>query len=720
MAASMRSCVLQRLQNIGRFTRSSRYFKNSKQFSVIRIGKDTIPIYEVKHPHLHARSLFTTARCYNTEDTQEAEVEEDYHSIIKDTERSKGPSDKHEFQAETRKLLDIVARSLYSEKEVFIRELISNASDALEKLRYIQVTKQEAITDDLSLEIHIATDEEKKTLTIQDTGVGMTKEEIIENLGTIARSGSKAFLENVDQGSSDVASNIIGQFGVGFYSSFMVASKVEVYSKTYHPDSPAYKWSSDGTGSYELSEAEAVDRGTKIVLHLKGDCYDYAKENIVNDVIKKYSNFLGVPIFLNGRRANIVQALWMMDQKDITEDMHHEFYRFTTNLYDSPKYHLQYKIDAPLNIRALFYVPDHKPTFDLSRESDVGIALYCRKIMIMSKANNVLPRWLRFVKGVVDSEDIPLNLSRELLQDSALIRKLRTVLTTRLLKFFQDQSKKDPEKYMKFYEDYGLFFREGIITTHEQEQKEEVAKLLRFESSKLPPGEVVSLTDYATRMKAGARNIYYLSAPSRQLAETSPYFEALQKKDIEVLFCYEPYDELVLMQLGQFDKKYLKSIENEIQESKEDTDTVDEKDPESLSQTNADELMSWLGVVLTNKVQKIKVTKRLSSHPCIITVAEMGAARHFLRTTLADKSQDERYRLLQPTLELTDYYNHWNYPSHKLIRKLFLLKESDPDLGRLLAEQLYENAMIGAGLLDDPRVMVGRLTELLERALDKI
>lgn len=608
--------------------------------------------------------------------------------------------------------MDIVARSLYSEKEVFIRELISNASDALEKLRYIQVTKQEAITDDLSLEIHIATDEEKKTLTIQDTGVGMTKEEIIENLGTIARSGSKAFLENVDQGSSDVASNIIGQFGVGFYSSFMVASKVEVFSKTYHPDSPAYKWSSDGTGSYELSEAESVDRGTKIVLHLKGDCYDFAKENIVNDVIKKYSNFLGVPIFLNGRRANIIQALWMMDQKDITEDMHHEFYRFTTNLYDSPKYHLQYKIDAPLNIRALFYVPDHKPTFDLSRESDVGISLYSRKIMIMSKANNVLPRWLRFVKGVVDSEDIPLNLSRELLQDSALIRKLRTVLTTRLLKFFQDQSRKDPDKYMKFYEDYGLFFREGIITTHEQEQKEDVAKLLRFESSKLPPGEVVSLADYATRMKAGARNIYYLSAPSRQLAETSPYFEALQKKDIEVLFCYEPYDELVLMQLGQFDKKYLKSIENEIQESKEDTDTVDEKDPQSLNQTNADELMSWLGVILTNKVQKIKVTKRLSSHPCIITVAEMGAARHFLRTTLADKSQDERYRLLQPTLEIN--------PSHKLIRKLFLLKESDPDLGRLLAEQLYENAMIGAGLLDDPRVMVGRLTELLERALDKV
>ena len=510
----------------------------------------------------------------------------------------------------------------------------------------------------------------------------------------------------------DTGNNIIGQFGVGFYSSFMVSGRVDVYSKCYKPDSPAFKWSSDGTGSYELSEAESVERGTKIVLHLKGDCYDYAKENIVKEVVKKYSNFVGVPIFLNGHRANIVQALWMMEPKDITEEMHQDFYRFTTNLFDSPQYHLQYKIDAPLNIRALFYVPEHKPTmFDMSRESDAGVTLYSRKVMIMSRADNVLPRWLRFVKGVVDSEDIPLNLSRELLQDSSLIRKLRTVLTARLLKFFQDQSKKDTVKYMKFYEDYGLFFREGIVTTPEQEQREEICKLLRFESSKFAPGEMVSLTDYTSRMKAGARNIYYLSSPSRQLAETSPYFEALQKKDIEVLFLYEPYDELVLMQLGQFDRKYLKSIENEVQESKEDTDTVDEKDPQSLNQSDADGLMSWLQVLLTNKVQKIKVTKRLVSHPCIITVAEMGAARHFLRTSLAEKSQEERYRLLQPTLEIN--------PSHPLVRKLFILKESNPDLGRLVAEQLYENAMINAGLMEDPRSMVGRLNELLEKALEK-
>ncbi|KAL5012054.1 hypothetical protein ScPMuIL_010605 [Solemya velum] len=623
------------------------------------------------------------------------------------------PSDTHEFQAETQKLLDIVARSLYSEKEVFIRELISNSSDALEKLRYLQMTANDITDAQTPLEIHIAVDDSKKTFTIQDTGIGMSKEEMIENLGTIARSGSKAFLDKVkDANLSDVNSNIIGQFGVGFYSSFMVSEKVDVYSQSYKPGSPAFKWSSDCHGSYEIAEAEGVQRGTKIVLHLKGDCYDFAKEEVLKEVVKKYSNFVGVPIYLNGKRANIVQALWLMEPKEITSDMHEEFYRYIGNVYDKPRYHFHYKTDAPLNIRALFYVPEYKPTmFDMSRETDVSVTLYSRKVMIMAKANTVLPKWLRFVKGVVDSEDIPLNLSRELLQDSALIRKLRQVLTNRMLKFFTEQAKKDKDRYMDFYHDYGLFFREGIVTTPEQEVREDISKLLRFESSKCAPGEMIGLEEYASRMKAGKRNIFYLSAPSRELAESSPYFEAMKKRDEEVLFLYEAYDELVLMNLGQFDKKFLKSIENEIVDDKEDTDTVDEKDEDSLRQDEAKTLMEWMRGVLGNQVSNIKITKRLVSHPCIITVAEMGSARHFLRTTLADKSQEERFRLLQPTLEIN--------PSHPLIKRLSSLQQSDAALAKLVTEQLYDNAMINAGLVDDPRSMVGRINELLEKALEK-
>jgi TNF receptor-associated protein 1 len=493
----------------------------------------------------------------------------------------------------------------------------------------------------------------------------------------------------------------------------MVGDKVDVYTRSYKPDSPAYKWQSDGMGTYELSEAENVQRGTKIVVHLRGECQEFAKEDLIKEVVKKYSNFVGVPIFLNGKKINVIQALWTMEPRDITEDKHEEFYRFISNTFDKPRYYLHYKTDAPLNIRALFYVPDYKPTlFDMSRETDVSVTLYSRKVMIVPKASHILPRWLRFIRGVVDSEDIPLNLSRELLQDSSLIRKLRWVLTNRLIKFFLEQAKRDKEKYLDFYDSYGLFFREGIVTTPEQEQREEISKLMRFESSKLPPGERTSLDDYVGRMKAGSRNIYYLSAPSRQLAETSAYMEAMQQRDIEVLYCFESYDELVLMNLGQFDKKNLKSVENELVEDKSETgSSVDSNDAESLSQEQADDLLSWLQVVLGHRVAKTKVTKRLVSHPCVITVNEMGAARHFLKTALADKTDEEKFRVLQPTLEIN--------AAHAIIKKLHSLKASDPELARLVAEQIYDNSMIAAGLVEDPRKMLGRLNTILEQALAK-
>ncbi|KAI0219003.1 Heat shock protein 75 kDa, mitochondrial [Lamellibrachia satsuma] len=666
------------------------------------------------------RQLQISTRLLSAEAAKEesSDAGDEYHSIIKDTERAKGAADKHEFQAETRKLLDIVAQSLYSDKEVFIRELISNGSDSLEKLRYLQMSTSELGSDasqDVPLEIHIAVDEEKKTFTIQDTGIGMTKEELISNLGTIAKSGSTEFLQQLGEKDGVVNKNIIGQFGVGFYSTFMVSDSVDVYTRSCKPDSVGYSWHSDGLGTYNISEAEGVERGTKITLHLKGDCYDFAKEEMIKEVIKKYSNFVGVPIYLNGKKVNVIQALWSAETRDITEEMHEEFYRFISNSFDKPRFYLHYKADAPLNIRALFYVPEYKPTlFDMSRETDVAVTLYSRKVMIIAKANHILPRWLRFVKGVVDSEDIPLNLSRELLQDSALIRKLRWVLTNRLLKFFLERAKKDPAMYLKFYEDYGLFFREGIVTTPEQEQREEISKLLRFESSALQPGEMMSLDDYVSRMKAGAREIYYLSAPSRQLAEMSPYMEAMRKQDVEVLFCYEPYDELVLMNLAQFDRKNLKSIENEVTNeapASSKPETTTEEPAETLSKNEGEDLMGWLAVTLGNKISKTKVTDRLKTHPCIITVAEMGAARHFLKTTLAGKSEEEKYRILQPTLEIN--------LSHPIICKLNSLKNSDPTLAKLVADQVYDNALIAAGLVDDPRTMLARLNELLTRALEK-
>jgi TNF receptor-associated protein 1 len=495
-----------------------------------------------------------------------------------------------QFQAETRQLLDIVARSLYSEKEVFIRELISNASDAVEKMRYLSLQQSDIIgagnklaNQGRALEINIATDKVARTITIADTGIGMTKEEMVLNLGTIARSGSKAFMkEMVEKGEGKAAEpkDIIGQFGVGFYSAFMVADKIEVFSKSSKEGSTSHRWLSDGLGTFEIQEADSVADGTKIIVHLKKDCSEFADENKVRDVIKKYSSFVGCPIDLNGTKSNELRPVWLLDPKEVSAELHEDFYRYVSNSYDKPRFIQHFRADAPLDIRALFYVPESRPgLFESSRDaSDTGVALYCRKILIKSKADNIVPRWMRFVKGVVDSEDIPLNLSRELLQDSSQIRKLRTVVANKFLRFIQERARKEKKSFLEFYKDYSFFFKEGILMSTEQYEKEELAKVLRFESSKMPEGELVTLPEYCDRMKAGQRDVFYLSAPSRQLAESSPYLEALKKRtdDVEIFFCYESYDELVLMQLQEFDKKKLTSVEKDMRDSKEEEATEEE------------------------------------------------------------------------------------------------------------------------------------------------
>ncbi|XP_066498674.1 heat shock protein 75 kDa, mitochondrial [Hoplias malabaricus] len=637
-------------------------------------------------------------------------TEETLHNIISDTESVEGSFSKHEFQAETKKLLDIVAKSLYSEKEVFIRELISNASDALEKLRHRLITSG---GESAPMEIHLQTDATTGTLTIQDTGIGMNQEDLVSNLGTIARSGSKDFLDAL-QGQVEASSSIIGQFGVGFYAAFMVADKVDVYSQSAEPGVPGCKWSSDGSGAFEIATASGIRPGTKIVLYLKEDCKEFSSEDRVKKVVSKYSNFVNYPIYLNGRRLNTLQALWIMDPKEISDWQHEEFYRYVAQANDKPRYILHYCTDAPINIRSIFYVPENKPSmFDVSREMGSSVALYSRKVLIHTKAADILPKWLRFLRGVVDSEDIPLNLSRELLQESALIRKLRDVLQQRIIRFMYDQSKKESEKYARFFEDYGLFMREGIVTTAEQEVKEEIAKLLLFESSALPAGQLTSLMDYTSRMKAGTRNIYYLCTPNRHLAEQSPYFEAMKQKDTEVLFCYEQFDELTLLHLREFDKKKLISVETDIVVDHYKEEKFQDRKPESekLTEQEAEHLMAWMKNSLGQKVTNIKVTPRLDTHPAMITVLEMGAARHFLRTQQLARNEEEKAQILQPTLEINI--------AHDLIKKLYELKDSNPDLAQLLLEQIFDNAMVTAGLNDDPRPMISRLNNLLTKALEK-
>ncbi len=356
---------------------------------------------------------------------------------------------KFEFQTEIRQLLDIVIHSLYTEKEIFVRELVSNASDALEKLRHLQLVEKEIFDDRLPSEINITTDDKARTFTIQDFGIGMTRAELIENLGTIAHSGSKAFLKALSEGEAKNTS-LIGQFGVGFYSAFMVAKRVQVYSHSWRTAEPGHVWQSDGSGEYTIEEAEGQRRGCKIVVELKDECTEFSLASKIEDILKRYSSFVPFPVNLNGKRVNTVQALWLRGKSEIKDEEYTEFYKFQANAFDTPRLRLHFSADAPLAINALLFVPEDNPErFGLVR-SEPEVALYCRKILIDARPKDLLPEWLRFLRGVVDSEDLPLNISRETTQDRALIAKLSRVLTRRFIKFLEEEATVHADSYKEF------------------------------------------------------------------------------------------------------------------------------------------------------------------------------------------------------------------------------------------------------------------------------
>ena len=488
--------------------------------------------------------------------------------------KKKTKTETKEFQAEVKKLLDIVIHSLYTERDIFVRELISNATDALEKFRHQSLLEEEVFDSHVPLEIAIDMDDKAHTLTITDTGIGMTREELEHNLGTIAHSGSNTFLaELAEVAKKDVS--LIGQFGVGFYSAFMAARKVRVLSRSYHPEAEGYEWSSDGTGSYTLTLAEGLRRGTKIIVELKDDAHEFADQETIKQIITQYSNFVSFPIKVKGDTVNTVQALWTKSKNEIKDEEYNEFYKFIGNAFDEPSYRLHFSADAPLAINALLFVPKENIERLGFGRGKPGVNLYCQKVLIEQHSENILPEWLRFVKGVVDSEDLPLNISRQALQDSALVAKLKQVLTKRFLKFLSEQAKDDPAAYNEFWNNFGFYFKEGA--TSDFAYRDEIAKLLRFESSKSEPDEMISLADYVERMAEGQKEIYYINGPSRTAAESGPYVEAFKKRDIEIIYTLEPIDDFVMNHLGEFDGKKLVSADRGDLDLSEIKTTAEEK-----------------------------------------------------------------------------------------------------------------------------------------------
>ena len=605
---------------------------------------------------------------------------------------------KFEFQAEIKQLLDIVIHSLYTEKEIFVRELVSNASDALEKFRHLQLTEKNIQDADKELEITLTTDKDAKTLTIADAGIGMTRAELVENLGTIAHSGSKAFLKALSEGGQKNA-NLIGQFGVGFYSAFMVAKSVKVYARSWKADEPGHVWSSDGSGSYEIEEAADLSRGCKIVIELKDDCDEYAEESRIKSILERYSAFVSFPIKLNGTHINTVTALWLRSKNEITDEQYTEFYKFQAHAYDEPRNRLHFSADAPLQINALLFTPkDNSEKFGMAR-LEASVSLYCRKVLIDSAPKDLLPEWLRFLKGVVDSEDLPLNISRETMQDKALLDKLGKVITKRYLKFLEEEAKNRAEAYDEFFAEFGIFLKEGAALdfTH----KDQIVKLLRFESSMTDKGKTTSLADYVTRMGSEQKEIYYLIGANREALENGPYLEGFKSRGIEVLYCYEPVDEYVMNNVREFDGKKLIAADHG------DVKLPDAPKPEGgLSEDEVKSLGEWLKETLGDRVTEVKASDRLTDSPALAVNADKFMTPQMRRMMKAMK-KDEPEAPVKVSLEIN--------PRHAVIQRLASARTESPEKAKMVAEQILDNALISAGLLEDASSMVKRLYKLLEQ-----
>lgn len=607
-------------------------------------------------------------------------------------------SNSYTFQTEVRELLDIVVHALYSEREIFIRELVSNASDALEKLRLKQLTDGASVKSNGTLEISVKTDEEGKTLIITDSGIGMTEAELIENLGTIAHSGTKKFLQALkeSQGSADV----IGQFGVGFYSAFMVADKVTVLSKSALGDSIGYKWESDGQSGYTIEEADVQDYGTSVQIHLKEEYMEYSRPERVRGILQRYSSFVGFPILFDGTRLNTVEALWMKSKSEVTADEYTDFYKFIAHTEEAPLTHMHFNADAPLDLHALIFVPKDNPEAIGFGRMDAAVALHSRRVLIDSKPEGLLPEWLRFLKGVIDSADLPLNISREMLQDNSLIRKINDVITKRFLKHMEKLAKDEPEEYNSFYKLFSRYLKEGVVTSWEH--KNALGKLLRFESTFTDPGTNTSFTDYISRMKDGQKEIYVLTGPNRSQLENSPYLEAFRARGLEVAFMVDNGDEFVLDSLHTIEEKTLTRIDRGDLELEDLT-----HEGEALAADDAAELEKWLGETLNTRFGKISLSDRLVSSPVVVTQspdAPSPQIREYMKA-MGQELPDSK-----PNLELN--------PRNELVKNLASLRTEYPEAAKLIAGQLADTALLRAGLLDDPTALAQSSQDIAAQLID--
>ena len=640
-------------------------------------------------------------------------------------------TEKKEFKTEVQQLLDLVIHSLYSNKDIFLRELVSNGSDAIDRLRFKALSDKELMKDDPEFRIKLFVDNKAKTLRIEDNGIGMTREELETDIGTIARSGTRQFMEELKKGKASDNLELIGQFGVGFYSAFMVADKVTLKTRPAGSDE-SWTWESSGGGTYEISEGGRDKRGTEITLHLNESSRDYIVEFKLRQIIKKYSDFVEYPIVMDITRdetpvddegkpeegaekqttiteetLNSMKAIWMRPKSEVKKEEYNEFYKHVSRDYTDPLKTIHYSAEGKIEFKALLYLPSRAP-FDMFQQEGTrhGIHLYVKRIFIMDNCEALLPRYLRFAKGVVESNDLPLNVSREILQEDVVIKQIEKSVTTKILSELKSMMKKSGEDYLSFYREFGKVLKEGIEV--DPTNKDKIKDLLLFESSRTEPGKYVSLKEYTERMVLDQKEIYYITGTSRGAVENSPHLEVFKQKEIEVLFMVEPVDEFILAGFGEYDGKKLKSIaQGDIDlGSEEEKKLADEQKKEASGKYK--KLIKKVQDSLKDDVKEVRLSDRLTdSASCLVT--DEGDMNPQMERIFAAMNQPvpETKRILELNPD---------HPVIETMNDLFAADKKNPKLADY-SELLYDQALLTEGIaIKDPARFARLVTDLMVQA----
>lgn len=617
------------------------------------------------------------------------------------------------FKAEIQQLLNILIHSLYTEREIFLRELISNASDALNRAQFDMLTNPNARDADAELYIEIKPDEDAGTLTISDTGVGMTRADLIENLGTIAHSGAKTFIEALKQRQAEGANanDLIGQFGVGFYSVFMVADKVRVVTQSINPDEPSWAWESDGSEAYSIEPAERDTRGTDIIITLKEDAKEFLKSWTLNDIVRRHSDYIAFPIYVDGSEepTNKQQAIWRQDPKEISDEQYNDFYKMMTLDFETPLHRIHMRADTPIQFYAVLYIPATNERSMLSPRSEPGLKLYARKVLIDDYNTDLLPDYLQFVQGVVDTEDLPLNVSRESVQANRIMAQLKKAITNKVLSELKRMLKNDREKYIQIFDTFARYLKQGVAVV--PADKEQLQDLYLFPSTKgANADDLVTLGEYVARMAENQQDIYYVIGDDYASAARSPHLDSFRKRGIEVLYMVDPVDPVLLMGLNEYEGHTLRAADEadiDLRGIGTEQEDAEEAPAEPLEEAAFTGVRERFASVLGERVLEVRESNNLVGSPARLVSKEGGASRNLFRI---NRLMERDFELPVKILELN--------PRHPLLHNLdrMLANDASNPLIDAVVEQVFETVLLQDGIHPDPAAMAERLYTLLQAA----